>query len=142
MAALDFFHDPSLEPFLLRAEFNNVIHECRWNERCTIIIEYNNIVREYRHASAANWLLPIYKRQSGHRRWRCDALAPDRQVGSEDTGRITHHAVSYQRDDSPLFHPCAKNVSINPGVVDPHGIGDGDAAFRHGFDSRARRTRR
>ena len=94
----------------------------------------DDVVGKYRDATAADRLAPADEGQACDRGRRCVAVAPDRQMGAEDTFEIAHHAVGDQCRDPALHHARTQNVAENAGVGDAHGVDHGDASGGHGFD--------
>ena len=138
--APDLLHDPGFQAFLLDGERNDLTHQGLRNHNRSVIVRYDDIIRVDRDTTTADRLTPPDERKPRNGRRCCLTATPDRKVGSQHSRNVANHTVGHQPSRPTPAHSRAQDVAEDACVLHTHGVHNGNAAGRHGFDGRAGRS--
>src|SRR5580692_9403513 len=130
-AGADFIDDPGFEPFLFDGVCDDFVEECGWDDYGAVIIGDDDVIREDCYAAAGDRHLPAYEGEASDRCGCCRALAPNGQVGAEDSGEVTNDAVGDKAGDFADADTLAEDIAEDAGVGDTHGVDYRDTTGGH-----------
>src|ERR1039458_10257901 len=130
-AGADFVDDPGFELFLLDGVCDVFVEERGWDDYGAVVIGDDDVIREDCYAAAGDRKLPAYKGQAGDRCGCCRALAPNGQMGAEDSGEVANDAVSDEAGDFADADTLAEDVAEDACVDEAPGVDYGDTTRGH-----------